>query len=521
MVLAIKIRDNIRADRRTVSPITFGENHFDASNAINSIFNNTDDVNFSIFANTILTNFNCLRAYNLYYLADSNAVAETLFTQFSYNINSMSSNPAITPESLPKVENFLNYFGFEIDKYPTPSQLSILENLRSTGIIDYYWIEGDIYLPLATKSIHYPTAPNTQIDTNGGATLIKVENNIHINDFETDLKISDSDNRGLGATIITFEEDATDDITFLRQSTQLLSEFVGDSAFAKVIGQVNRTGKFDHQISTLVSIFGKNPATITQPELQFNGIATDANVIITSVKPIPVNGDYMAVVRKKIMEIKSNNIVSGILLLEFEVDIYNGKSKKAIGRYPISIFKDITRMLSYMASQNNTIVVMGSGNMGVNFDKLKNPPWASLKTQYNDLSKNDSSIIMVGATQNSNTDFVANIGTLSEENTNNISASLDVYMYTDFAIIGLNNQLMRYGGTSASVALVAAIIAFLQGKATQNFGGNHKPISTSQLKKTFKNTFLKNMRFPDRVLTPTTLENLWIECQKVMQNPRP
>lgn len=520
MVLAIKIRDNIRANRRTVSPITFGENYFDAINSINSIFNIFDDLSFSNFANNIFTNFNCLRAYNLYYLADSNIIAETLITQVSYNTNSISADPAITPESLPVVENLLNHFGFEITKYPNKGQFAILENLKNTGIIDYYWIEGDTHLPLIIKPINYTLMPEPSVEINNAGLLMQQENNVTVNDFERDLKISNSINRGLGATIITFEEDATDDIAFLRESTQLLSEFLGNSVFAKIIGQVNRTGKFDHQISTLVSIFGKNSATITQPKLHFNGIATDANVIISSVKPIPVNGDYMAVVRKKITEIKSNNIVNGILLLEFEVDIYNGNSKKAIGRYPISIFNDITRMLSYMTSQNNTIVVMGSGNMGVNFDKLKNPPWASVKTKYNDLSKNDSSIIMVGATQNNNTDFVANIGTLSEENTNNISASLDVYMYTDFAIIGLNNQLMRYGGTSASVALVAGIIAFLQGKTTQNAGGNNKPVSTKIIKQVFKNTFLKKMKFPKNVLTPITLENLWIECQKVMQNPR-
>ena len=335
-------------------------------------------------------------------------------------------------------------------------------------------------------------------------------------------------NRGLGATIVSFEESATDNIDTIQKSSTLLTNFSSQAAFLPSVGSVSRAGNLEHQINTLVTIFAKNIEPLNVNEFQYDGIAPESNIVIISVKPIN-NNDYMGTVRRKLIDFQKLHFKNAILLFEFEADIYKGKRKIAIGRYPVAIFKDISRMLSYMVSQDNIIVVMGSGNMGIDFDKLKSPPWSFSTNTYHDLSKKNDSLIMVGAAQiDNNGGFMANIGSLDNENTNNISANLDVYMFTDFAIRGFNNELLRYGGTSASVAIIAGIIAFLQGKALPSFQDNDLPVpnpqlkmplTTAMIKRVFKNTFLKDAQYPKNVLSPTTLAQLWEECQNVMQNP--
>ena len=523
MILTIKLKDDIRVNSNSASLFTLGDGYFQAVSSISGVFNNFNDTGFSAFANEIFNIFTPIRAFNSYHLADSIQIANTLIEQDKLVKNYTSSNPSTLNSPLKAPENLLNYFGFEVVNYPSESQFSVLEILKTNNTIDFYWIEdktGPFKEIINLPNQEYSNTPKFQ------ASIF--QKGVEINELEIDLKLSEFNNRGKGATLIIFEQDATNDSAKIKKASDYLNQFNKKSILASIVGKPVDDSAITHQIKTLATIFSKPPLSPTDSTFSINGIAPETQIVIVSVNPFDSPISYMEIVRQRLWNIEKLKLKNAILLFEFETDVFKENSEFSIGTYPISIYPDITNFLTYQSNQNNLISLTGSGDSGINFENVINAPWIDNKLKYNDLTKNIPSILTVGATKKDlENKFIATTSTDGENqntaNTNNISKNLDVYMYRDFSVVGVNNTKVAFGGTSSSVAVMAGIIAFLQGKALlkntelKQLSRNVTPITTNLLKQVFKNTFIKKIAFPNNVLTPTSLKTLWEECQRLVK----
>ena len=523
MILTIKLKDDIRVNSNSAGLFTLGDDYFQAVNSISGVFNNFNDTGFSAFANEIFNTFTPIRAFNSYHLADSIQIADTLIEQDKLSKYYTSSSPSTFDSPIEAPENLLNYFGFGIVNYPSESQFSVLETLKTNNTIDFYWIENK------TESFkEIINLPNSKYSDTPKFQALVFQKNVVINELEIDLNLSEFNNRGKGATLIIFEQDATNDLAKIKKSSDYLNQSNKKSILASIVGKPVDDSAINHQINTLATIFSKPPLIPTDSTFSINGIAPETQIVIASVNPVAPPISYMEIVRQRLWDIEKLKLKNAILLFEFETDVFKEKSEFSIGTYPISIYPDITNFLTYQSNQNNLISLTGSGDSGINFEKVINAPWVDNKLKYNDLTKNIPSILTVGATKKDlENKFIATTSTDGENqntaNTNNISKNLDVYMYRDFSVVGVNNTKVDFGGTSSSVAVVAGIIAFLQGKVLlkntelKQLSQNTIPITTNLLKQVFKNTFMKKTVFPNNVLTQTTLAQLWEECQRLVK----
>lgn len=520
MVLAIKIKDDINIPQTAQADFSFGFDYFNAQNQIRSIFSISNDLKFDIFQKSIFENFTfnpwqTIKAYNLYYLANSQYISNKLQLIKSYNLNLISSDPSVTDEKLIPLENQLNYFGFNIKKYPTKAQFKILNDLKKNNIIESYWIEGDT----SVASEINPISINPIVATNLNTSTIA--QNLEINDFEKDFNYELIQNRGAKADIICFEEDATDDIATINQSNIYLNNFPSNAASFSFLGAIGQNGNYQHQINTLQILFAKPP--LNQTFFHLNGICPEANIKFLSVKPMAIN-NYMGKIRRNLTEISLNPLKNSILFFEFETDIplkINRKVSSA-GRFPITIYPEINTRLTELTKLNNFIILEGSGNMNIDFDKIEKAPWNITKgTKYNNLSENNPSIIMVGGVEKGNDNVFKKNGDT------NICKSIDVLMYTNLLVKDKENNPIRYSGSSGAVAVTAGIIAYLQGRAIQEmsdpetgglatgFNRTKGVFSIDIIKKLFRKTFKKD--FAEGILlTPFTLEELWQESQKII-----
>ena len=519
MILSVKIKDNIRVSNEKARDIAFGGNYFEAQNLIKDIFNINDDINFEIFANKIFDNFKFSKkvsnkTYNLYYLSDPIKIANTQLKLHRTNSNYTSSNPAPLEENLLPLVNYLNFFGFVIAKFPTKSQFSILNKLKESDIIESYWIEGKTFQPKPNST------DNLLINSLTAQTTVEGQG-LTLNQFENDLQFNHLKNRGLGATIIIFEESATNDLSVISGYNSCLKNFNNNNLSISTVGLFEEDVSIKHQLKTLVTLFSKNNENQIIDNFELNGICPEANLIIASVFPLGEE-DYLGKIRQILVELNNSEIRNTILLFEFVTNIYD-KENTVIPKttLPVSVYKDINEQLVTLAKSKNFIVIEGAGNIGINFDKaneLKDTVWNSDKMSYNNLSINNPYVMMIGATRMENGVFVF-IDT-------NMSDNFDAYMYTEYQIFGKDDSITSYGGTSGAVAVTAGIVTYLQGKAIQEITSQNlngliderfrikKPLTVEIIKKAFENTF-KKYSGNGTILTPTTIANLWEECKNV------
>lgn len=535
MVLSIKIKDDIWIP--TTNPnIKLSDNFEQAQNSIANIFkvNQEKDEVFNEFNTTIQDNFNPSETFNLYYLADGLEIAQVIIVDdaFYNQFSSVSpSRPIETQtENAPNFDksNLLNNFGYRISNYPTPEQFDILNDLKLQKIIDYYWIEGEInYLhddevlkdeyKIKEEVVVSVTETNESLALNltedftieiGKQKSIPASNNYYMKE----LGLKSEKNRGLGATIICMEQNATANLFKWK------NKFIKDlkaSTIPITSKDIDETQQ--HQLETLVTLFAKIPKgeknVLNQPE----GIIPEANLVVSSIydSKMPFQDPLlkfskMDVLRKTLMgisiEIIKGNLQNAILLFEFSINVPRSANDENPVSYPLSIDPEINRMLNSLILGKNVISVTGSGNAGISFDGNAGNIWNNSNLGYTDLSINNPSLIMIGdATKDKNT----------IKSVFNKSDSLDAYLYTDIGITKMNNKLTSFGGTSAASAIAAGIITFLQGKALIIPGGR-KPLTTKMVKNVFKQTFMKN--YPDKILTKHTLNDLWNKCQLELRN---
>jgi hypothetical protein len=520
MILSIKLKDNIHISREKSRNIFFGGAYFEAQDLIKDIFKIDQHTQFEFFVNSILNIFILNKtvlnkAYNLYYLANPKAIANSLLKSHLFNTNLASSNSAGIEDGLLPLVNYLNYFGFDIEKFPTVIQFFILERLKKKGIIESYWIEGKAFKPNLENPatlLHNNIPPQINVD----------EQEIILNEFEKDLQYSQFKNRGLGATIITVEDSATRDLSIISNYNSHLQGFDGDNFPVSFIGSFEEETELKHQLKTLVTLFSQKSEIQNNDNFQLNGICPEANLIIISVNPLEKN-DYLGKIRRILVELNDSEIRNAVLLFEFVTNIFD-KTDTVIPKttLPLSVYKDINEQLVLLARAKNFIIIEGAGNMGINFDvinKLKDTIWNSNKCSYNNLSINNPDVMMIGATRKEmNGEFIFK--------DTNICDNFDAYMYTDFQIFGKDDLKVSFGGTSGAVALTAGIVTYLQGRAIQEMASPNldslidgrkklkKPFTVGIIKKAFENTFKKNLKI-GVILTPITLENLWNECKNL------
>lgn len=463
MVLTIKLRDDIWVSSDDKA-ILWNSNYEEARRLLTKRFNI-----FGRFGNNILQNitqsFNPIECYNSYYLVDGIEIAKC--------INSCKN----------RTDNFLNYFGLKIKKYPSIEQFTLLEKLRKETVITDYWVEGNVHN-------NQPVASNREKSEIPNA-------NHYINEFD----LTKKKNRGRGATLITFEADATNDANILKQINTYLRSFLKQSSLISIVGEDNQNSiikDFFHQCHSLGTVFAKS---YSRRKIKLIGIAPKANLIVCSVRPLE-NNDEMGMVRKKLIELNKSDLKNAVLLFEFETSVpFDNNVEKSVF-YPINIYKDIAELLKNLKENKNFIIILGSGNGNINFDVKVDRPWIDRTQTYHDLSINSKSVIMVGATTK---DLK---GSFVKEPFNQ-SDNLDAYLYTDFNTgVPLNN----HKGTSAAAAIAGGVITYLQGKAIQK----GKILTLEIVKEVFKNTFMKN--YPKVVLSPTTLQQLWEECEKQLKS---
>jgi hypothetical protein len=520
MILSIKIKDNIHISREKGREINFGGVYFEAQGLIKDVLKIDQDTKFEIFANAIFDNFKLSKkasnkAYNLYYHADPMKIAKSLIKIDDFNTNYTRSNPAPMEDGLLSMDNYLNYFGFAIAKFPTKAQFAILNGLKASNIIENYWIEGETFQP-DIDGTNLQTVNRSVIPNNlDGPSLT-------LNQFEIDLNYNQLKKRGAGATIITFEESATNDLSIISGYNTHLQGIDNNSLSVSTIGFFEEEIGIRHQLQTLVTLFSKNNGNQIIDDFELNGICPEANLIITSVFPLGDN-DYLGKIRQILVELLNSELKNAVLLFEFVTNIYDKKDKSIVKTtLPASVYKDINKQLTLLARAKNFIVIEGAGNLGINFDnanKLNETIWNSDHLNYNNLSINNPFVMMIGATcLDINGKFVFS-------NTN-MSENFDAYMYTEYKTFGKDDLLTSFGGTSGAVAVAAGIVTYLQGRAIQemtspNLDGQiderfriKKPFTVKNIKKAFENTFKKNLN-QGILLTPTTIEALWEECKKI------
>ena len=537
MVLAIKIRDNILVhNKNSAASILFGNDYFNAQTKLNTVFNLADTLSFTFFIEQIANLFHPKRGFALYHLADTVAVADSIIELVKHNKDVLASNPNPTPNTLFPVSNSLNLFGFEIENHPSPLILDALTQLKrklfgklqfqfTENIIEYFWIFGDI----TTPSLITPTTPFPSPIISVGNSLLPADMPMtNKNLFDVQLQLNDCQNRGQNITIIDIEKDARNGIENLLPSSQLPIKR-NNGTFAQQ--QNDNPNVFNHQLYCLVSIFAKALPIGKNLNFELNGIAPEANIEFCSINPIDKPSYAFSKILQILTEIDKRKINNIVLLFEFVVEIPIPENHNEPSNYPINIFKHITTNFfdKWEKSGRNITVVIGTGNDHLNFDIIENLPKPNPKV-YNDLSKNQPNIITVGGANFTGISFAV-------DRSSAFSKNFDVYMYTNYTTIPdmTSGTDRNFGGTSAAASLTAGIVAFLQSKALEeanllmpNPNKNAKsPLTTAIIKQVFKDTFMQNIKpainpaidgYVD-VLTPITLENLWKECQKVINPP--
>lgn len=529
MILSIKIKDDIWVSTRN-SNVKLSKNFEESQNSVKTVckIDYEKDKIFDEFISIISNNFKPSVVYNLYHFADAFKVAEIIINDYKSKAKKYNyTSSAVGQESGLEIEtdligtNLLNNFCFSISDYPNEIQIGVLNDLKSRKIIDYYWIEGEIKKTIVDKKVgdNYnvqnkvkilPSQVNiNQAQIVGDPFIFDVQNPLQIpasnNYIANELGIKLEKNRGAGATIICVEEYAILDLSNWK------NKYIG-SLWAKSFGGIDNT--FDetknHQLETLVTLFAKIPLGDTNKINQPEGIIPEANLVITSLgsKSESPNFTMKMTEMEKLrdfllnisLELTKGNFRKSILLFEFSVEIQLRDNPLEHFFYPLTIDPEINRILNSRTLKNNIIAVTGSGNAAVNFDDRNKNIWGS-DMSYTDLSINNPGLIVVGdATKN---DDVFEI-------IYNKSDSLDAYIYTEIGITLMNNQIGSFRGTSASAAIAAGIITFLQGKALSSSQGK-KSLTTQMIKNVFKGTFMKN--YPNKILTQTTLRKLWSKCQ--------
>ena len=522
MNLSVKLYDNIWVTTN-ISTLTLSPNYREARNEVKNIFhvNQLDDSTFGHFFDEITNTFNPSFSYNLYYMVNGDDITKVIkkgHSKRKISLRAVKANP--NKESI-KIVNFLNYFGFDINTYPSKEQLTILQRLKESHIIEYYWIEGIAYPTSNLAMLNFEI--NASNELRNEQTIVQIESNNQENTFGTliknefikDLGTDSIKNRGLGAKVIILEKYATDKIERLSRNKNLNKKFKKNGIVVSINNELNGFNRTDnqiiHQIQTLLTLFAN--ADETNPN---NGIVPDADVVLGGIN---ISDDTqnvlnlsMAEIRKMLFKVNDSKFKNSILLFEFVMDV--PVSEFGTETHAVIVIPDILEIITSMTINENIIAVGGAGNNSIPYDEIVNGIWTLEGFNYTDLSKNIPSFVMIGATVFDEENNVYVIDQIS-----NHSKNFDAYMYTNF-FVGFPNDNGFFRGTSAAGALAAGIITFLQGKSIQKnrnkSGVNRRDspslLNTKLIKQIFKQNFMKN--FPQRVLTPTTLRKLWTDVQK-------
>lgn len=536
MVLAIKLRDNIFVPQSVIESGKYllGLNYALAQNKIKALFGINDELLFEGFLTQISTQFKTDVLFNLYHLVDSLSISELLLANDLSNKNLIATSPSPPPpESFLPIENYLNYLGFEIKKRPNKRQLNLLINLKSQNIISEFWLEGETRQIKGSQDfdvrdvfgdstgIGFPNFAQNEFDSS--EQLLPAGIDIDKNNFLKNLDYQIHENRGVGATIIIIEADATNKLDKIGNKVNI-NNFLNQSASIDSFGDM-ADGSV-HQLQTLITLYGDNNGQIT-------GLVPKANLVICSLRDIrgfnPEDflnrkNDILSLLRKNLFITLKQRRKNTILLLEFETLIPVGPTSTLDNEYyPSYIIYDIKKRFDEITIQHNTIVVGGVGNTEKDFNDLNPIPWKLRGYSYINLTKKDLPFIMVAAVEKvaNNTDF-----TIEKES--NFGKEMDIYMYTNFNI----GEIGRFPGTSGASAATAGIIAFLQGRAFSGIVGNgdmpspnmpiRRKLSIQNVKNIFERTFMSTFpRDPQTKLThettglihKTTFAELWIQCE--------
>ncbi len=537
MKLSIKLQDIIWISAKE-SKITWSPNYDVARKSIEELFdmNSLDNHPFEDFVTTIFKTFKPKNAHNLYYLADANLIVKNLIIDYEYNT---LNTQIIRFSDIPPI-NFLNFFGFEIDKIPTKKQVVVLEDLKKQNIVEYYWLENDI------RMIEPKTNPRHQIKKSKSYFIdieiykdeidIEIEANFsqslnltNEQDYVLDLGLNkNNEKRGLGATIIDFEYDATDNLDLIRKNQYLKNLFPN----TKILGSMGQlsNNNLTHQDSTLTALFAKTPPN---ESFKIFGLAPEANLIVCSLLP-DSEKDLLKqfekrklklndILRKKLVELGGDIYQNSILLFEFELDIITGPNPKVTENsvyptvtYPAVIIPDVSEALLKLSNNNlnigqrgkNIISVVAAGNKNRNFDEdFKNKKNKAVfgNFTYTDLKIANPGFMMIGVGKKNETTQKYEIN----KRYNNAGA-IEAYFYDQIKLQNMN----VFEATSAATAIVAGIVAYLQGKALIETL-NKQPLTIDIFKKLVKKTFMKN--FPNNVLSPFNLKDLWQECENELK----
>ena len=535
MVLSIKLRDNIFVPQTIIDSgkYLFGLDYSAGQNVIRSFNLTKDETSFDIFFTKILNLFKPNLVFNLYHLVNSVELAEATLLNDYYNKNIIATVPFPTSEMFRSTDNFLSYFGFEIVKYPSKNQFDELVALKAQHIITHFWIEGNtqqiqsVAKKRRSNSKLIPVSYDRDITQTQFQTIVNPNSpQISTTDSIQNLAFENLPKRGAGATIISIEEDATDNRDKLSIGVNT-AHFSDGSASFGILGKP-RFGN-EHQINTLRTLYGDSKGF-------FKGISPYANLIVCSLDYMDpsasLNDNFVkkktnvvniiSQIRKNLFTVYKQNFQNAILLFEFETWIPFSKKLNDGEYFPTAIIYDIEKWFSSLSKEGNIIVTCPSGNKSNDFDHLKTTPWKIRPLEYVDLTEKNLPFILVGATEVENGNFKVSKAT-------NYGKNLDVYMYTNFKVA----QNIFYIDTSGAVAVVAGIVAYLQGMAlsvgnlsSQNSAQPQK-LTTKIIKDVFKNTFMKGfprdtqmdiISITRGIINPTvTLEKLWAECEIILK----
>lgn len=528
MNLSIKLYDNIWVTTH-ISSITLSQNYAEARNSVRKIFypNQVNDLIFSEFFAEISSVFNPSFSYNLYYMVNADDITKVIKKGYSKKNAGVRRAETNQTETSNKIINFLNYFGFDINSYPTQEQLAVLKSLKERLIIEYYWVEGIAYPESNIAKLNFDV--NQPLDFNHEQNIVRVgtdlsensSNSIIENQFIQDLAMNSKKNRGLGAKIIILEKYATDRIERLSKNKNLNKKFKKNGVVISINNENNGFIRTDnqiiHQIKTLLTLFAS--ADNTNPN---NGIVPEADVVLGGLNIADntqnIMGVTMAELRRLLFKVNNSEFKNSILLFEFVMDV--PVSESGMETHAVIVIPDILEIISSMTNHENIIVVGGAGNNSTSYDELVNGIWTLEGFNYTDLSKNIPSFIMIGASV-----FDEEKNSYVIDQVSNQSKNFDAYLYTDF-FVGFPEDDNIFKGTSAAGAVAAGIITYLQANAIQKNRKkvrtsirNQPPLITTKIiKQIFKQNFMKN--FPLHALTPTTLQKLWTDTQRRMRlNP--
>ena len=525
MNLSIKLYDDILVTS-SITSITLSPNYDKARNELKKIFNGMDEdtPTFSQFFAVISDTFNPTFSYNLYYLVNASDIAKVIKKGCLEKKHKNDFRKVNLKNASNKVVNFLNYFGFDINVYPTNEQLVVLQKLKERHIIEYYWVEGTAYPESDSSTQILERKPVA--DFNREQNFISVGNNaqqatlrqIKKNRFIKDFNMDSIKNRGLGAKIIILEKYATDKIERLSKNKNLNKKFTKNGVVVSINNELNEFTRSDnqiiHQIQTLLTLFAS--ADETNPN---DGIVPEADAVLGGINISDVSQNTlnitMAEIRKLLFKVNNPRFKNAILLFEFIMDV--PISESGTESHPIVVVPDILEIINSMTKNENIIAVGGVGNNSTPYDQLESGIWTLEGLKYTDLSKNIPSFIMIGASV-----FDEDVDSFVIEQTSNRSKNFDAYIYTDF-FVGFPKDDIFFTGTSGAGAVAAGIVTYLQGNAIQKnrkkvrrVAMSKQPfITTRIIKQLFKQNFMKG--FPNKILTPTTLQKLWTDAQRKMR----